>query len=185
MLYGLWISCLQKLGYALTVITRDAADHGIPQHRNRLFVVGVRGNTPLNLTFENQPHRPASDIIDLNAGRWSKIDKPGRAKPTLRRIRNGRHEFGDIFLTPYYSSGSGLTGRSIHRPIGTITTVDRWAIIRGDEMRMLSVDEYRKAMSFRDDTKLPPTKKEAVLLLGNATCPVQIRDLVNAIKRAC
>ena len=102
----------------------------------------------------------------------------------MARVANGRKQFGNTFVMPYYGSGSGLTGRSIHRPIGTVTTRDRWAIVRGDEMRMFSVDEYRKAMSFEESTKLPPKKADAVHLLGNATCPGKIAPMLKTFLEA-
>ncbi|MNG24086.1 hypothetical protein D3C84_1087710 [compost metagenome] len=74
---------------------------------------------------------PASSFIDFEAGKWSPVVKPGRAESTLLRVKNGRERFGDRFIMPYYGSGSGLTGRCLERPIGTITTLDRWALVRG------------------------------------------------------
>ena len=64
-------------------------------------------------------------------------------------MRNGRQRFGDRFIMPYYGKGSGTTGRDINRPIGTITTLDRWALVEGDSMRMLIASEALAAMSFR------------------------------------
>lgn len=55
----------------------------------------------------------------------SPIIKPGRTASTLLRVENGWKRFGERFVMPYYGSGSGLTGRSLNRPIGTITTLDR------------------------------------------------------------
>ena len=72
----------------------------------------------------------------------------------LRRIANGRRQHGDRFLAPFYGSGSGLTGRSLARPIGTITTRDRWAVIDGGRMRILTIPESRRAMGFRDSYRL-------------------------------
>lgn len=49
------------------------------------------------------------------------------------------------FVMPYNGSGSGLTGRSLARPLGTVTAADRWAVVDGDRMRMLSIRELRAA----------------------------------------
>lgn len=184
LLYPQWRAALEALGYILNPLILDAADHGVPQNRERVFIVGNLGRHPLPLKLEKKPHVAVKNIIDLNSGTWSKINRRGRALNTLRRVKNGRAQFGDVFVMPYYSNGSGLTGRSIDRPLGTVTTVDRWAIVRGDEMRMVSVDEYLAAMSFHPKTKLPPQKDLAVYMIGNATCPVQISDLITAIKEA-
>jgi DNA (cytosine-5)-methyltransferase 1 len=81
---------------------------------------------------------------------------------------------------PYYGSGSGLTGRSLSRPLGTVTTLDRWAILDGDRMRMLQPSELRRAMGFPATTQLPPDRRTAIKLLGNAVCP----PVAEAIARA-
>jgi DNA (cytosine-5)-methyltransferase 1 len=184
LLFPQWCSCLETLGYSLALEYLDSADHGIPQHRRRLYVIGTRSKHPIKLRLPRREHRPVREVLDLNSGEWSRIKKPGRSRKTLRRIKNGRAEFGELFVMPYYGSGSGLTGRSVDRPIGTITTRDRWAIVHGDRMRMLTVDEYRRIMSFDDSTVLPPLRHPAIHLLGNATCPEKIADIINAIKAA-
>ncbi len=182
-LYPAWCSAMSALGYALSPMIIDAADHGVPQHRRRLFIVGTRSKHPIELDLPRREHVGAAKIIDFDAGKWSQIDKPGRSHATLARIERGRDEFGDRFLAPYFGSGSGLTGRSLTRPVGTITTRDRWAVIEGDRMRMLSVDECRKAMGFPDDYKLPERAKDAMHMLGNAVVPIVARDVIEAIRR--
>lgn len=68
------------------------------------------------------------------------------------------------------------------RPLGTVTTRERWALVEGDRMRMLSVPEYRAAMGFRSDYVLPTGRKLATHLLGNAVCPPVARDIVTALR---
>lgn len=67
----------------------------------------------------------------------SPIAKPGRAVSTLDRISRGRTQHGDRFVMPYYGSGSGLTVRSLKRSLGTVTTLDRWALVDGDHIYSL------------------------------------------------
>lgn len=183
-LYPAWRMAVEALGYCLDIQLVDAADHGVPQHRERLFFVGVRAKHPLMLRLPQRDHVPASSFIDFDAGEWSMIEKPGRAEATLARVANGRRQFGDRFVMPYYGTGSGLTGRSLARPIGTITTRDRWAIVDGDRMRMLNKGENRDAMSFRRDYILPDDHRLAVHVLGNAVAPKVACDVVEALKAA-
>lgn len=89
---------------------------------------------------------------------------------------------GDRFIWSYYGNEKG--GRSIHRPIGTITTRDRHAVIDGNRMRMLSVQEARAAMSFPANYKLPANSRLAMQILGNAVCPVEARDVITAVMEA-
>lgn len=183
-LYPAWRLAIQALGYQVAPHLVDAADHGVPQHRERLFLVLNRGERPLMLQLPQRKHVPAADIIDFSAGKWSSVDKPGRAAKTLQRVENGRRAHGDRFVMPYYSSGSGTTGRSLSRPLGTITTTDRWAVVDGDRMRMLTKDENRAAMSFPLGYILPKQHKLAVHLLGNAVPPVLACDVITAIRKA-
>lgn len=85
---------------------------------------------------------------------------------------------------PYYGSGSGLTGRSLDRPIGTITTRARWALVDGDRMRMLTTAENRAGMGFPDDYLLPDNHALALHLLGNANPPPLAAYAIDAIRKA-
>jgi len=183
-LYPVWCAALTQLGYALNMMVLDSAEAGVPQNRERLIIVGTRSKHPVELTLPRRERVLASSFIDFTAGRWSPVERKGRAAATLQRIANGRRQFGNRFLAPFYGGGSGLTGRSLDRPIGTITTHDRWAVIDGDRMRMLSVDEARQAMGFPASYKLPQNSRLAMHLLGNAVCPPVARDVINALQAA-
>lgn len=180
LLYPSWLDAMRRLGYAAAEHILDAADHGVPQHRERLYVVFTRSRMPLHLKLERRPHVSVDSIIDWDHPSWSPVNRPGRSKATLQRVNAGRSRFGERFVAPYYGSGSGLTGRSVHRPIGTIPTRDRWSIIDGDRMRMMNKHEVRRAMGFPADYHLPEQHKQAVHLLGNAVCPQVPCDLIEA-----
>lgn len=181
-LFPAWCAAMHALGYAMAPMILDAADHGVAQHRRRLFIVGTLSKHPIQLTLPQREHVGAAQIIDFDAGRWSQINKPGRSLATLSRIQSGRSAHGARFVTAYYGNASG--GRSLSRPVGTITTRDRWAVIDGDRMRMLSVDECRKAMGFPASYQLPTRAKDAMHMLGNAVVPVVACDVINALRAA-
>lgn len=183
-LYPAWSQAMAALGYQLAIHIVDCADLGVPQHRNRLFIVATKSKAPVTLNLKHHDHVNASSFIDFDSGKWSPIDKPGRALATINRVKNGRSRFGERFIMPYYGSGSGLTGRSIDRPIGTITTRDRWAVVNGDQMRMLTVAESRDAMTFPVTYKLPANNRMAMHLLGNAVPPLAAKHLLTAVQEA-
>ena len=182
LLYPAWCAAMNALGYALSPMILDAADHGVAQHRRRLFIVGTRSKHPISLSLPKREHVGSGQIIDFDAGRWQPIEKPGRADATLERVANGRQAHGDRFVTCYYGNERG--GRSLSRPVGTITTRDRWAVIDGDRMRMFSVAECRRAMGFPESYQLPERQKDAMHMLGNAVVPIVARDLITAIRAA-
>lgn len=181
-LYEAWCVAMHALGYALAPMVLDAADHGVAQHRRRLFIVGTRSKHPIVLQLPQREHAPASSVIDFDAGEWTLVRD--KVLATRDRACRGRARFGERFVMPYYGGGSGLTGRCLSRPIGTITTKSRWGIVDGDRMRMASVAENRAFMGFPDDYKLPAAVAEANVMLGNAVVPIQACDVINAIREA-
>ena len=181
-LYPAWSSAMQALGYSLAPHVVDCADLGVPQNRERMFIVCTQSKSALFLNLPKMPHSPASSFIGFDAGKWQPIEKPGRATATLSRVKNGRAQFGERFLMPYYGSGSGLTGRCLSRPIGTITTRDRWAVVDGNQMRMINDEEVMAGMSFPADYIKPPSHKLCVHMAGNAVPPEAMYQMVKALK---
>lgn len=186
-LYGLWRAALVKLGYKVAERTLRADNFGVPQERERLIVTAVRDSArPVHVEPPRQAPIPFRTVAELDAGDWSHVEKPGRAPATLARIRASRERYGDTFLIPYY--GSARVGRSLDRPIGTLTTRARYAIVDGDRMRMLTRRETARAMSFRDDYALPDVSKLWNHLLGNAVPPLLgaavLRQAVDGLRSA-
>lgn len=183
-LWPAWCAAMHALGYALAPMVLDAADHGVAQHRRRLFVVATRSRHPIELRLPQRPHRSAAEVIRFDAGRWSPVARAGRSPRTLARIAAGRRGHGERFLAPYYGSGSGETGRSLGRPIGTLTTRARWAVVDGDRMRMVMASEGRELMGLPAGYLLPPSEATAWHLIGNAVCPPVAADVIQALQVA-
>lgn len=182
-LYPAWCHAMHSLGYALAPMVLDAADHGVPQERKRLIIVATRSKHPIVLDLPRRPHVAASNVIDFNAGNWSRV--ADKVPNTQARWARGRAEQGDRFVMPYYGSGSGETGRSLDRPIGTLTTKARWAVVDGDRMRMVNAHtEGRAFMGFRPGYELPANEAQAWHLMGNAVVPQKAADVIDAIRRA-
>ena len=179
-LYRAWCAAMKALGYVLSPHILDAADYGVPQNRKRLIIIGTRSRHPLLLRDRTGAQPPIRPLIQWSRGEWAPINR-SLAERTLKRIQNGRRQFGPRFVAPYYSNGSGLTGRSLERPIGTITTIDRWAVIDGDRMRMLNVDEARGAMGFRSTYLLPAQTRLAKHMLGNAVPPPLVTEVIREV----
>ena len=181
-LFLVWLEALRRLGYALTEVVADAADAGVPQHRERLFVCGFRGASAApELALPRRDHVAAGAWLDFaGAEGWSRVR--GLCSATRARWRRGRRAHGERFLLAYYGSARG--GRSLERPLGTVTTVDRYALVCGDRLRMLSVGEYRQAMGFPAGYVLPDNRKDATKLLGNAVPPPLAADVIRAVIEA-
>lgn len=184
-LYGVWKAGLHALGYSVREYILNAEDFSVPQSRPRLFVVASLSKHPVDLAFEKKPRVPVQSVLDWEAGSWSEIDNGRRSSNTLARIAQAIQDgLGPRFLIPYYSSGSGKTGRCVNRPIGTLTTRDRYALVDTDtgKMRMLSVEEARACMGFPASYLLPEKRQDAITVLGNAVCPPVMREIVRTIQ---
>jgi DNA (cytosine-5)-methyltransferase 1 len=179
-LYPAWVLAMEALGYALAPHVLDAADSGVPQHRQRVFVVGTRSRAAMRLSLPRRSQIGAHAVISWDHPAGRKVTE--LASRTQERVAAGRSVHGDRFLVAYYGNERG--GRCLRRPLGTVTTRDRYGLVQGDRLRMLTVQEYRRAMGFPPWYKLPATHKESVHMLGNAVCPPQAADVINAIKEA-
>lgn len=177
-LWPAWCQAMTALGYVVAPHIVDAADYGVPQNRTRLIVVCTRSRFPFELRQVRREHLPAEPLIAWDHQTWRRIDA-SLANATRERIAHGRKHFGARFLISYY--GNTRTARSLRRPIGTITTKDRWAVIDGDRMRMLNVDESRAAMGFRKDYRLPVSSTLAKHMLGNAVAPPMVTEILKEI----
>jgi DNA (cytosine-5)-methyltransferase 1 len=181
-LFGVWCEALTRLGYAPRVQVCDAAEWSVPQHRPRVIVTALRGKAAPPVPSPVRAPRGIGWVIRWEEGVWTPV--AAKVEATRARVARGRARFGERFVMPYNGSGSGLTGRDLSRPIGTITAADRWAVVRGDSMRMLLVDELRHAMGFPEGYAVPASRADATKMLGNAIVPAVAASAVRAVMEA-
>lgn len=183
---------LEALGYQLQEYTLDASDFGVAQKRRRLFLVGDKERMPAErLRKRPGPRKSAKSILD-KPGTWNTtpLRSERRAKATLERADRGFEALGTdaSFLIVYYSNDGSGGWQRLHRPLRTITTVDRFALVEhgqdGPTMRMLQVPELRRAMGFNDEFKMPQgTRRDKTRLPGNGVCPPVMESVVRAVTR--
>jgi DNA (cytosine-5)-methyltransferase 1 len=191
-----WWNELAELGYHLNDITLRSELFGVPQSRRRLFVVGDLEGQP-SIPKERNPERLATigevlENVREQGHSWTAghLDSRKRAQPTLDRIDRAFAELGrrKPFLVVYYGTDAAGGWQPLDRPLRTITTLDRFALVSpngsGHTMRMLQPLELAIAMGFPSNYQWPEcTRRQKIKLIGNAVCPPVMKAVVKALTR--
>ena len=179
-LYSQWKSSLEALGYAVSTNVINAKNFGVAQDRERVIIVAAhKERSAPKVISPMLPEIPAIEVIDFTKGKWFPTSKYVEA--TQVRIADGRSRGWKRFVAPFYGSGSGKMSRSLYRPIGTITTLDRWLVVDGDLGRVLTVDEVREFMSFPKGYYLAGTRRDQIMQLGNAIPPLMAAEVLRQV----
>lgn len=185
---------LWNLGYFVRQISLNAKDFGVPQSRERLFLLCSLSGRTEEPVFSQKKIKSASTVID-NSGKYgfSPLRKKGRAENTIKSAERAIDILGnkEPFLLVYYGSARKGDGgwQTIDEPLGTITTLDRFAYVvpgkNGHMMRMLQPEELKRAMGFKSDYKLDGidglTRRDRIKLMGNGVCPPVMESLVRSL----
>ena len=181
---------IRALGYQVSESILDAADFGVPQNRRRLFIVCGK-NAKLSIPAKNRRKRRTVRDVLCKPGTWktSPLFSERRAVATLERAQRGFDALGreSPFLIVYYGTDGSGGWQALDRPLRTVTTVDRFALVEpanaGHQMRMLQVPELARAMGFTAKYKLPfGTRRQKIHLLGNGVCPPVMKSIVEKIR---
>jgi DNA (cytosine-5)-methyltransferase 1 len=174
-----WLQAFELLGYSTEVLSLHAADYGVPQNRDRIFIVCRKGKAAKRAIKlpEKQKHRSIREILDPDAGGWASIDS--KPEGVQRRWKLGRARYGRTFLAQHTTDHRG---RDLDRPIATITTVGQhWHLVDGKKIRALTTRELARAQGFEDSTALPWQIKDATRLIGNAVPPPLAKVVIEAV----
>jgi DNA (cytosine-5)-methyltransferase 1 len=180
---------LHALEYSTHPMILNASDFGVPQDRRRLFILCTRDEiSDVRPSFKGRS-RTVRDILDDRCDdRMTCLCHPKRAKATLERAERAISTIGTgkEFLLVYYGSDGAGGWQHLDRPLRTVTTLDRFALVRptrqGHMMRMLQVPELKKAMGM--PTRFIPglgSRRDQIRAIGNAVCPPVMRSVVRSL----
>jgi DNA (cytosine-5)-methyltransferase 1 len=188
--YSEFKSALENLGYNLHEQVLNSAHFGVPQSRRRLFILADRKHIPTKVTPPKTETKNIAKIVNLNgAYKWTPLNQPNRAKATIERAGRGFATIGrkKPFLLVYYGSDGCGGWQRLNRPLRTITTVDRFALVKPDPehghvMRMLQVPELQAAMGMPPNMKFETgTRRDRIKMIGNAVCPPVMKRVVEQL----
>lgn len=182
---------LESLGYKLRVEVLDASKFGVRQSRRRLFIIADRQAAPPPIVHRKGKPPAAAGILDP-VGTWRSrpLYIPGRASATIERAERAMTELGmyEDFLVVYYGTDGAGGWQPLDRPLRTITTLDRFALVtwegREPMIRMLQPSELARAMGFQPDYSLAAvrSRRDRIKVLGNGVAPPVMEAIVRSLK---
>ena len=189
-----------NLGYRLYYRILDAADYGVPQHRERLIIVGLKEGI---FKFPRPTHGPdsldktqhytaaiaikdvisrESDISNKLTGRYAKLleDIPPGLNYSFYTEEMGhpnpifawRSKFSDFL----YKADPDMPVRTIKASGGAYTGPLHW------ENRFFNYEEYKRLQTFPDEYQICGSKQAAVKQIENSVPPQLARILALAIR---
>jgi len=147
-----WRCRLEALGYWVTDGLVQAADF-VPEERTRYICLAARGQRAPRMPRAHLKRPvPAREIIDTctERGAWRFV--ADATPPQKARISRGRERFGPEFLLASYGTRGGMggdhCGRSLDRPMATVTTSRQWLVVSGSYVRNVTPEECAAAQGF-------------------------------------
>jgi DNA (cytosine-5)-methyltransferase 1 len=162
-------SVLRDLGYAVDWRILNALHFGVPQKRERIFIVGVRGGTlPFNWLFPVAPMRPLSDLLERNVPQ-----KYFASSPIIKK-RQATHQ-SDYKPAIWHENKSGNI--SSYPYSCALRAGASYNYLLVDGRRRLTPREMLRLQGFPDSYKIVTTDGQTRKQAGNAV-PVPMATAV-------
>lgn len=187
------VGILEELNYDVYYKVLNASHYGLPQNRERIFIVCFRKNLSLNtFNFPEPSHKKVSlfDILETNPQNAKIIDRPDTV--FTKTFEPQMNSLGEIDLPNrpvqigYVNKGG--QGERIYSPYGHAITLSAYGggagaktglyYING-QIRKLSPRECARVQGFPDTFKINPLLSQAYKQFGNS---VAVDVLVAIIK---
>jgi DNA (cytosine-5)-methyltransferase 1 len=173
------ITELENLGYVVEFQLLNAVNHGVPQNRERVIVVGHRGE------FNYPKHEPSK----ISAGE-ALIELSSQVHDDSKFLTASM----DAYVAKYEKASHCITPRDLHldRPARTLTcrnlagaTGDMHRIALPDgRRRRLTVREAARLQSFPDWFEFQGSETSAFNQIGNAVPPMLAYAIAGSIRRS-
>jgi len=164
----------------------NAADYGVAQSRDRVFIVAVpRGR---DFRFPDPTHgRATYPHADREVGAggppgWVTVRDALQGLPEMRH--DGQRDANDHWLIPGARQYTGHSGSQLDRPSKTIKAGvhgipggENTLVLEDGGVRYYTIREAARIQSFPDDYRFPVSRSEAIRQIGNAV-PCRLAEAV-------
>jgi DNA (cytosine-5)-methyltransferase 1 len=152
------IKSLSDLGYKVSVNPVNAADYGIPQKRERVFIVGIRNDIKNKFVFPAPTH----------IGKWRTIRDVLGSPPDGKPARTYAGHTGSVLDSPAKTIKAGAHG---------VPGGENMIVLDNGTTRYLTTDEAKIIQTFPADFQISGSWGEAMRQIGNAV-PVELAEVV-------
>lgn len=168
---------LDKLGYKLFIDIRDAK-HYVPQHRERIFIVGFRRDLypDINFQFPSLPNqtRKIGDILEKNVDeKYTLTDKLWKYLQNYADKHKAKgNGFGFGLIDPEKDTITRTLSARYHKDGSEILIKQK-----NKNPRRLTPRECARLMGFDDSFKIVVSDTQAYRQFGNALCIPLVADI--------
>ncbi len=174
-------------GYIVTHKVFNAADYGVPQKRERVFIVGVRKDIPLSFKFPNPLHSqdgvgekgwvPLKKVIDSLIPEDPKYFFSKKAVDGMKKAKNNmKRGLAQSLEAPSLTITSHLAKVSLNSR-DPVLLVDK----KKEKYRRFTPLEAARIQSFPDTFKFPVSDAFAYKQIGNAIPPLLMWHVASAL----
>jgi DNA (cytosine-5)-methyltransferase 1 len=176
---------LERAGYVVYAERLNAKDYGLPQSRERIFIVGIRQDVGFEYVFPSpthgpglpHPHRSQFEVIG-HLPHWPIGEFEAEAFHGHYLTRNRKRPWDSYSYTIVANSGH-VPLHPLGEPMQRVGT-DAW-ILCGDENRRLSWRECGLLQSFGEDFEPEGPLSAKYTLIGNAVPPMLAQQIVQPV----
>ncbi|MDE0267878.1 MAG: DNA (cytosine-5-)-methyltransferase [Acidimicrobiaceae bacterium] len=171
-------SSLADLGYGVDWRILNALDFGLPQRRERVFIVALRGYPHQSFPWPTpcEPMTPLADILE--------VDPPSSATVS-ERIRRARHAAHTAAERPavWHENKSGKVTSHPYSCALRASASYNYLLVDGE--RRLTTREMLRLQGFPDEYTLDARITAARRLTGNAVAVPVVEAVLREMQNAC
>ena len=173
---------VKELGYFLTYQILNTKDYGIPQNRERLYLVGSKEDLGISFKKPVKLTKSIKDFLDTNNNKY--LNKPYEllpkpigssiiqvAKTDCSRV-NMRRVYSIDGISPCLLASAGTGGNN------------QVKVLMQDNIRVLSPREYLRLQGFDDSYKIVVSNSQMYKQAGNAMSLNVLTMVLESIKEA-
>lgn len=187
----------EELGYTLETRIIDAA-HFVPQHRERIVMVGFRDKVPFSFEDMNVPSRGHKRMRDILHPEDGTEDPEGHFTVGPDAVVSNKYILSDklwaylqAYAAKHKAAGNGfgfglVDGDSISRTLSARYYKDGSEILvsrgRGKNPRRLTPRECARLMGFDDDFRIPVSDTQSYRQFGNSVAVPVFREVARIMR---